>query len=102
MLQIEEKPRFSAALTAASEVGDIHLVRELLEIRSVHELLDMEPILDGDELLELLLASVRGGQEEIVTMILDNGATALRVKVADILDLKQRGFWFDDAEEPSI
>jgi ankyrin repeat protein len=102
LLQIEEKSRFSAALTAASEVGDICLVRELLDIRSVHELLDMEPTLDGDELLRALLTAVRGGQEEIVMMILDNGAAALRVKVADILDSYEREFLADDGEDPSI
>jgi ankyrin repeat protein len=84
-LQIVEKSRFSAALIAASEVGNIRFVRELLDIRSVHELLDMEPILDGHELIGPLLASVRGSQEEIVTMILDNGATAIRSKVMESL-----------------
>jgi ankyrin repeat protein len=84
-LQIVQKSRFSAALTAASEVGNILFVRELLDIRSVHELLDMEPILDGHELIGPLLASVRGSQEEIVTMILDNGATAIRSKVMESL-----------------
>jgi ankyrin repeat protein len=84
-LQIVEKSQFSAALTAASEVRNIRFVRELLDIRSVHELLDMEPILDGHELIGPLLASVRGSQEEIVTMILDNGATAIRSKVMESL-----------------
>jgi ankyrin repeat protein len=102
LLQIEEKSRFSAALTAASEVGDIRFVRELLDIRSVHELLDMEPILDGDELLGALLASVRGSQEEIITMILDNGATAIRSKLTEILGSYERGFLGGNVEDLPI
>jgi hypothetical protein len=83
-LRIEEKSRFSAALTAAIEVGDIRCVRELLGIHSEHELLDMEPILDGEGLLDLLLSAVLDNQEEIITMILDNGATAIQSKVTEI------------------
>jgi ankyrin repeat protein len=93
LLQIKGKSQFSAALTAASEVGDIRLVRELL---------DMEPTLDGRELLGPLLASVRGSQEEIVTMILDTGATALRLEVADILASYEPGFRSTNAEESTI
>jgi ankyrin repeat protein len=83
-LKIEEKSRFSAALTAAIEVGDIRFARELLGIHSEHELLDMKPILDREGLLGLLLLAVLGNQEEIFTMILDNGATAIRSKVMEI------------------
>jgi hypothetical protein len=83
-LRIEEKSRFSAALTAAIAVGDRRFVRELLGIHSEHELLNMEPILDGEGLLDLLLLAVRSNQEEIVMMILDKGETAIRSKVMEI------------------
>src|ERR1700684_91859 len=44
----------------------------------------MEPILDGEGFLDLLLSAVLSNHEEIVTMVLDNGATAIRSKVTDI------------------
>lgn len=89
-LRIEEKSRFSAALAAATEVGNISLVRKLLDIRSVYELLNMEPILDGHELLDPLLASVLENQPEIFMMILDSGATAIRSKVTEIMEPYER------------
>jgi ankyrin repeat protein len=101
-LKIEEKFRFSAALTAAVGVGDIRFARELLDIHSAHELLDMEPILDGEGWLDILLSAVLGNQEEIVMMILDNKAAAIRSKVVEIVwsyecQSRRREFEFEES-----
>jgi len=101
-LKIEEKPRFIAALTAAVEVGDIRLVREFLGIHSVQKVLNMGLILDGEGLLGLVLSAVLCNQEESVTMILDNEATAIRSKVTEIFWSYECQSWHSESEESPI
>ncbi|KAH8754923.1 ankyrin repeat-containing domain protein [Hyaloscypha sp. PMI_1271] len=101
-LKIEEKSRFSAALTAAVEVGDIRLVREFLGIHSVQKVLNMEPILDGEGLLGLVLSAVLCNQEESLTMILDNEATAIRSKITEIFRSYECQSWHSEFEQSPI
>ncbi len=63
--QITEQGRFSAAIYAASEVGDLTYVRRLLQ---------MAPHMNGDLLTVALSVSIKGAHEEVALTLLKAGA----------------------------
>ena len=60
----DDKKRFSAALMAASEVGNVAIIKDLVQLRVGHP----------DDLGHALVAATRGGFDEVATMLIDAGA----------------------------
>ena len=62
--KLDDKERFSAALTAASEVGNVAFIKDLIQLK----------IDNPDGLGHALLTAIRGGFDEVATMLIDAGA----------------------------
>ena len=60
----DDKERFRAAITAASEVGNVALIKDLVQLK----------IGNPDDLGHALVTATRGGFDEIATMLIDAGA----------------------------
>ena len=60
----DDKERFSAALTAASEVGNVAIIKDFVQLKICHP----------DDLGHALIIATRGGFDEVATMLIDAGA----------------------------
>ena len=61
---LDDKERFSSALTAASEVGNVAFIQDLVQLKIDHR----------DGLGHALVSAIRGGFDEVATMLIDAGA----------------------------
>ena len=62
--KLNDKERFSAALTAASEVGNVAFIKHLVQLKIGHP----------DDLGHALVTATRGEFDEVATMLIDAGA----------------------------
>lgn len=60
----DDKEKFSAALTAASEVGNVAIIKDLVQLKIGHP----------DDLGHALATATRGEFDEVATMLIDAGA----------------------------